>query len=101
MSSILSCVILTATVNKSSILFGHLNVFDDLLSITQQLSLQLQATKLDIGSCRRVLDGDVTTINKQQSDSGFGKVRDDTVKFANENNINIPSASVWFKSRLC
>lgn len=29
-----------------------LHVFDDLLSVTQ-----LQATKLDIGSCRRVLDG--------------------------------------------
>lgn len=35
------------------------DVFDDLLSVTtlrSRLSLQLQATQLDIGSCRHVLD---------------------------------------------
>jgi len=29
-------------------------VFGDLLSVTQHLSLQLHATQLDIGACRRV-----------------------------------------------
>ena len=75
---------------KSFDIIFFLHVFADLLSVTQQLSLQLQATQLDIGSCRRVLDGVEKTINDKRTDAGFEKVWDDAVTFANENKINLP-----------
>jgi len=39
---------------KSFEIIFFLHVFDDLLRVTQHLSLQLHATQLDIGACRRV-----------------------------------------------
>jgi len=70
-----------------------LHVFDDLLSVTQHLSLQLHATQLDNGACRHVLDG-VQKTNDKRTDHGFEQVfAVYAVKFANKNEVSLPSTS--------
>ena len=82
---------------KSIEVIFFLHVFDDLLSVTQLLSLQLQATQLDIGGCRRLLDGVMKTISDKRTDQGFEKMWDDVVKFANENELHLDLPSVGSK----
>ena len=62
-----------------------------MLSVTQLLSLQLQVSQLDIGGCRRLLDGVMKTISEKRTDQDFEKMWDDVVKFANENELHLPS----------
>jgi len=79
-----------------------LHVFDDLLSVTQHLSLQLQASQLDIGACRRLLDGIQKTINDKRTDHGFEQsgMMQLSLHMKMKSVYHLLVASVRFESRL-
>ena len=69
-------------------------VLHDLLAITQTLSLQLQASSLDFGKCRRLIDATSKTLKEKRTDSYFSSMWSEAYKKAEEvgTEVGIPSS---------
>ena len=84
---------------NSFVVIFYLNLFDKLLSITNQLSVTLQAKQLDLGSCRRLLNSCVKVVQDMRSDKEFDRLWDETTKSATANDIPIPTVQGSSKKR--
>lgn len=71
----------------------YLNMFHVLLGITNGLSQSLQTVSIDIGTCRRLLDGVVRSLHDKRTDEAFNIAWNASVKYALENNIHVTDNS--------
>lgn len=77
-----------------------LTVFDEVLSITNHLSTQLQSTQLDIGSCMRLIDAVIATLSNKRSERYFKDVYQEAVRFASANDVDISDQSTKRATRV-
>lgn len=66
-------------------------LFHDLLGLTNSLSMALQTSAIDVGSCARIVDATVKTLAIKRCDGYFDSIWDSAVSMANDCNICLPS----------
>ena len=77
-----------------------LKILVDVLGITSVLSLQLQSRKLDLGSCTRLIEACIKTIQSKRTDTYFDQAWDETVMTAAQYSLDIPNESSKRKLKL-
>lgn len=67
-------------------------LFSDLLGVTNSLSVVLQTSTMDFGSCARIVEATSKTIENKRNDQYFDNIWQSAVVMANDANIEIPSS---------
>lgn len=76
---------------KSFDVVFFLNMFVELLGITNCLSVSLQSVALDMGTCQRLIDGVIKTLTDKRTDDAFEIMWAKAEKFASDIGLKNPN----------
>jgi len=68
-------------------------VSSDLLGVTNSLSLALQTSTMDYGSCARIVEATCKTLENKRNDQYFDVIWDEAVALATTADIDVPSVA--------
>jgi len=68
-------------------------VSSDLLGVTNSLSLALQTSTMDFGSCARIVEATFKTLENKRNDQYFDVIWDKAVALATTADIDVPSVA--------